>query len=433
MESKLQRRMRAAMRVSVGALGLARRHPKASAGRRVAQGLAVFPEDFDDPDYWGAGAFPAPPELPEAFFDEDFQDRSLLQRLGSYSVGSLDDYLSSYNSLMADSAWIGDWQTALEVLADMPALGVYPNETSYYVAITACRRGGNWQKACDLLEEMFNKDMDPDVLCFTAVIASCFQAGETEMGERLREELRERGPAPEAERFHSSPMMKWNRQVRRFGCGMRNVHSWKGEHHVPETKVPCWFLPNQDDLAVHVAEHQAALRRAGWKVLSCHPDVARMLGNKSELRKHVVSLGLADFMPRHFSLPEEAVYPCILKPAIGTFGKDTHIVRSKEDVLGIIGGTSLSQRWLLQELIPGRIEFSTTMLVIRGEVFDIIGIRYEYDGEEYVWPNVREVSHEYVSVPADHKEIFRQILADFSGICCVGYKLRADGKLCLFE
>ena len=56
--------------------------------------------------------------------------------------------------------------------------------------------------------------------------------------------------------------------------------------------------------------------------------------------------------------------------------------------------------------------------------------RYEYDGEEYVWPFVDEVRHEYVSVPEAHLDVMRVLLSEFSGICCLGYKLRRDGTIC---
>lgn len=57
--------------------------------------------------------------------------------------------------------------------------------------------------------------------------------------------------------------------------------------------------------------------------------------------------------------------------------------------------------------------------------------RYEYDGEEYVWPFVEEVRHEYVSVPEDHLAVMKVLLSEFSGICCLGYKLRKDGSICV--
>ena len=39
-------------------------------------------------------------------------------------------------------------------------------------------------------------------------------------------------------------------------------------------------------------------------------------------------------------------------------------------------------------------EYSTTLLVLKGEVVDYVNTLYEYDGEEYVWPFVEELRHE---------------------------------------
>lgn len=343
--------------------------------------------------------------------------------------------LEGYKATMTDNAWTGDWEAALEVLRDMGYYGMKPDATCYSVAIMACKRGGAWEKAADLLEELWDKDLDPDVFCYTTAIAACRLAGATEKADSLVKEMQEIDfVAGSAERFHSTPMMKWNRQLRRCGCSVRNVHEWKGGLPVPYApEEPCWFLPTQDDIAVQVASYQSELRQAGWKVIPVDPDVVAMLGNKAELRKHLARLGMEDVMPKHFTSPQNATYPCILKPAIGTFGRDTFVVRSAEDVLGHTRGARLEPKWVLQELIPGRIEYSTTMLVIKGEVVDVIGTRYEYDGEEYVWPNVEEVGHEYCSVAKEHVAIFSRILANFSGICCVGYKFRADGSMGFFE
>ena len=42
--------------------------------------------------------------------------------------------------------------------------------------------------------------------------------------------------------------------------------------------------------------------------------------------------GIGDFTPQFFRSAEEAKYPCILKPKLGTFGKDTHVCRSMDEV-----------------------------------------------------------------------------------------------------
>ena len=47
-------------------------------------------------------------------------------------------------------------------------------------------------------------------------------------------------------------------------------------------------------------------------------------------------------------------------------------------------GAFWGSRWVLQEYVMGRHEFSTSLLVSRGEVLDAICSRYEYDAEEYV-------------------------------------------------
>lgn len=382
----------------------------------------------------GPDAFCAPPDLPEDPYGFDTHDY-------------LDDYfhdfdplaacqdLGSYKATIADSALTGEWEAALEVLRDMKYYGIPPDVACYALALMACKRGEAWERAVDLLEEMWDKDLDPSAVCYTTVIAACLHAGATEKSDALRREMEEIDFAAAAvDRFHTTPMMKWNRQLRRCGCSVANMHDWKGGLPVPfAPEKPCWFLPNQDDIAIQVASYQRELRRAGWKVISVDPDVVAMLGNKAELRKHLGRLDMEDVMPKHFTSPMNATYPCILKPAIGTFGRDTFVVRSPEQVLEKTAGMPLQPKWVLQELIPGRIEYSTTMLVVEGEVLDVIGTKYEYDGEEYVWPNVEEVKHEYCSVPEEHVEIFSRILSNFSGICCVGYKFRADGSMGFFE
>ena len=48
-------------------------------------------------------------------------------------------------------------------------------------------------------------------------------------------------------------------------------------------------------------------------------------------------------------------------------------------------------RWVLQELMRGVHEYSTSLLVVKGEIIDSCCTRYEYDEEEYVWPRVNEI------------------------------------------
>ncbi|CAE8720166.1 unnamed protein product, partial [Polarella glacialis] len=112
---------------------------------------------------------------------------------------------------------------------------------------------------------------------------------------------------------------------------------------------------------------------------------------------------------------------------------DTHVVRSSEEVTRITRGERLEPKWVLQELIAGRLEHSTTLLMKNGEVLDYADTLYEYDGEEYVWPHIREIRNEYRSIPEDHLAAMKKLLCNFNGICCLGSKLRKDGSICIFE
>eukprot|EP00929_Paragymnodinium_shiwhaense_P101902 TRINITY_DN65095_c0_g1_i3.p1 TRINITY_DN65095_c0_g1~~TRINITY_DN65095_c0_g1_i3.p1 ORF type:complete len:546 (-),score=106.52 TRINITY_DN65095_c0_g1_i3:17-1654(-) len=420
--------------------------------RRGRRRLRMAAMDFgmDPPPFCPA---PEPPDVSPPDYDfgdfDPYDPYSLDSLYGGYGAGglqpdpeTLDAYRQSYNAKMSEHAWLGDCEAALDVMHEMRNMGVQPDVISYRVAIYACRLCGNWEKAVDLIEELWDKDLTPDVQCYTAAIGACAEAAAeegderaAEMAAKLRSELLEWGSAPEAVRFHGTPAMKWNRQVKRFGCGCRSLLNWKSGDNVPlaPSDRPCWFLPNQDEVAVQVAIHQNAIRRAGWKVLSCHPDVVESLCNKDLMRKRAMRLGLGASVPAHFEDVHEARYPCILKPAIGTFGKDTHVVYNAEEVIGIVRSENLSPRWLLQELIPGRLEHSTTLLVFQGEVYDYVNTLYEYDGEEFVWPRVEEVRHEYTSVPEERLKIFETLLTGFSGICCLGYKERADGSIGIYD
>ncbi|CAK9107887.1 ATP-grasp domain-containing protein, partial [Durusdinium trenchii] len=141
--------------------------------------------------------------------------------------------------------------------------------------------------------------------------------------------------------------------------------------------------------------------------------------------------GLTQHLPKRYMSAECADYPCILKQAHGEFGKECNIVHSPEDVCKVTP-QGLGTRWVLQELVHGRFEVSTTVLADFGHILDEVSTCYEYDSETYVWPRCRGVSKSLYSVPHGHLKIFEQFLESYSGICNFNYKVR-DGELRIFE
>lgn len=372
-----------------------------------------------------------------------------------------------------------------EVAAEDPDLAKFHEE------LQRCVEGTDAPKAAQLIEEMWKKK-EPTPKSYKLAIAACDKAGDEVRAALLREDMREIGAFREATRFHMAPAVMWNRQVRRVGCGVRNTVEWPGKRWqdgeplpVPERPGDCWLIPSQDPAAVQVARYQHHLRHLGWKVLTCHADVIERLRNKAVLMQWFQDNGLGEFTPASYSVPSKAKFPCIIKPAMGTYGRDTAVAYSAEEVLrtafrnDIYAVESkiqheidyysrynkngkdeeeenwsetmakidkailewceekqheeLGDKWVLQELVPGQYEFSTTLLVFQGEILDVAATRYQYGAEVYVWPRVELLKWEYVAVPKAHMDIFRKAVVGFSGILNFNYKLRKDGNICIFE
>mmetsp|Transcript_141601 Transcript_141601/g.244888 ORF Transcript_141601/g.244888 Transcript_141601/m.244888 type:complete len:421 (+) Transcript_141601:147-1409(+) len=225
-------------------------------------------------------------------------------------------------------------------------------------------------------------------------------------------------------RFHLVPENNWDGILGEMGCNANNTINWWGHAPVPQAPNPCWLLPVKDNVSVVVAQRQGELREAGWKVLTCEPKIIATLCNKSSFRELAEKIGKLHLLPAHWSSPAEATYPCILKAAIGDYGKGTHIVNSIEEVHEI-AGKDLGSHWVLQELITGCLECSTSLLVVEGEILDVICTEYEYETISYVWPNVGEVERSSSNqVPIEHLADMSSFLRGYSGICNFNYKIQ---------
>lgn len=92
--------------------------------------------------------------------------------------------------------------------------------------------------------------------------------------------------------------------------------------------------------------------------------------------------------------------------------------------------------WVLQELVPGRVEVATSLLHAYGRLLDVVSVRYTYESDEYVWPRVTELkgSRRFDdALPAAHLQVLRTLLGAFSGLANFNYKVRPDGRLAIFE
>lgn len=157
-------------------------------------------------------------------------------------------------------------------------------------------------------------------------------------------------------RFHITPMNEWEWLLRKVNLCVRNRLEWRNGTPLPTAPAhSCWLLPCKDDTAVEIAKHQDALRALGWKVLTCQPHVVSRIGQKANLHAYAKSLNLLEHLPQHYSSPDTAKYPCMLKAAVGEHGKDVFIVHSAAEVRklavgGFPGSVKSGRQWLLQEI-----------------------------------------------------------------------------------
>jgi hypothetical protein len=353
----------------------------------------------------------------------------------------------------------------------------------------------DWHSANRVLEDMWKAQVIPEAWMYHSIVETCRRDEEcehegsdaAEMAARLTKEVQSWGSHPSVERFQMAPRVAWERELMMCGCQCHNTLDWKGRRPVPTTARSVWLLPAQDDASEHIAEHELQLRQAGWKIIAVEQELLGKLRDKGELFRLAEELGIAKHFPMHFTKPAEAKYPLIVKPARGTWGKDTIVAYSAEEVLRTacrnkiheverlaeqrceyelqcheMTGSErdhqewwarqseeteravndwieeaqwedLGDGWVMQEFITGAYEYSTTLLMAGDEILDYFCSRYEFASETYVWPALEYHKAEYIAVPAEHLRIMKTLLAGFNGICNVNYKIRKNGEICIFE
>ena len=292
-----------------------------------------------------------------------------------------------------------------------------------------------------------------------------------------------RGRERNVPRFCVAPVKSgWAGRLGNLGIGFSSVQ-WDGKSSALPTPPAkgCWLIPANHHVALGIARHAAKLHESGWKVAlypSCTsgPEDVRMvveLADKAALQGRAKRLGVLSALPTFFASPDQATYPCILKAADGEHGTQVHLVRSRGEAMDILnrfqpsptappvtGRLTASEepppstrdvdtapsrlrsthtplaalneagRWVLQELIPGPVEYATSLVLRRGRVVDLVATRYTYEQSEYVWPRVKEVPNSRVNletVPAAHLNIMQRLLDGFTGVCNLNYKIRSGG------
>ena len=81
---------------------------------------------------------------------------------------------------------------------------------------------------------------------------------------------------------------------------------------------------------------------------------------------------MPQFMPHTYTV-DSAVFPCVVKKSTGMFGNGISIVNSHEELEEAVGGlTNEGDSYVIQEAIPGTVEYATIFSAARGEILGAI-------------------------------------------------------------
>ena len=84
----------------------------------------------------------------------------------------------------------------------------------------------------------------------------------------------------------------------------------------------------------------------------------------------------------------------------------------------------------------GPVEYSCSLVVRAGAILDVARTRYTYCGDAFVWPRVEErkdLRRVDSELPSEHRCVAEALVTGYSGICNLNYKVRPDGRICIFE
>ena len=76
-------------------------------------------------------------------------------------------------------------------------------------------------------------------------------------------------------------------------------------------------------------------------------------------------------------------------------------------------------------------EYSASLLVVDGQIRHVAVVRYVYADDAYVWPHVKEdvgARASHMRLPKAHRDVFQRLLAGYSGVCNVNYKVVDEGE-----
>jgi hypothetical protein len=154
-------------------------------------------------------------------------------------------------------------------------------------------------------------------------------------------------------------------------------------------------------------------------------EIARFR-NKRHFQRFMMECDFGRYVPEYYDSQEKIQYPCIVKSAVGSGGREQRIVHSSESI-GTVDNTLIFSQYIL-----GKTEFATNIFYARGKILNHVTYKKSFDQEYFILGQDKPPLNERVETP--FLDIFGAIMEKtaFIGICCFDYKIH-DGIPKIFE
>lgn len=173
----------------------------------------------------------------------------------------------------------------------------------------------------------------------------------------------------------------------------------------------------------------------GFRYLKPTPDQVALMGNKRALDTFLVETGFQEHVPATYPDHADAHFPCIVKRLDLWSGNGVAVAATPGQLSMLLEIDPFKgQDHLLQELIPGNLEYVTHLVCKNGKILYACSYEWELTGPAQIRDPVNPIGIRPWHCPAEISELFAEIIdaLGYSGPCNVNFKLH-EGRPVIFE
>lgn len=151
-------------------------------------------------------------------------------------------------------------------------------------------------------------------------------------------------------------------------------------------------------------------------------DAIDLCEDKQRFKERLVAEGFGRYVP---GIGKDLRRPYVLKGRRGANGRLTHMVEASQDEERLAAELA-SPEFFAEEIVPGRSEYATHVIVRGGRVIRSLTIRYAFASDRHVMGRSPYVHRSPCRCP--HPDVLSDMLRaiGFEGLCCFDYKV-VDG------